>query len=296
MEGNDVLKKNISVIGGDLRIANVAKMLQEDGFEVYTYGLEKADFLENLEKVEFCKSLEEATKKSETVISAIPLSQDDTTVMAPYSHAIIPLKELQKNVKGKKFVAGKLSKDLKADSSIQCYDLLEIEEYAILNAIATAEGAIQIAMEEFPKTLSGSNILVMGFGRIGKIVAKMLQGIGANVYCEARKNEDLAYIKAYGYTPIHLNQLEENLPQFEIIINNIPTLILNQSKLDLLKKDVLIIDLASKPGGVDFEYAKSKNIKTIWALALPGKVAPLSAAEYIRSVLYSLNSGTEFMR
>ena len=121
-------------------------------------------------------------------------------------------------------------------------------------------------MEEYPKTLSSSNILVMGFGRIGKIVAKMLQGIGAKVFCEARKKEDLAYIQAFGYTPIDLSDLEENLGKFDIIINNIPTLILDKSRLNLLKKDVLILDLASKPGGVDFEYAKKQNIKTIWEI------------------------------
>lgn len=76
--------------------------------------------------------------------------------------------------------------------------------------------------------------------------------------------------------------------KFDIIINNIPTLILDKSRLNLLKKDVLILDLASKPGGVDFEYAKKQNIKTIWALGLPGKVAPVSAAEYIKNVLYHI--------
>lgn len=278
------MKNKFAIIGGDMRLVNLAKMLQKDDYTVCTYALEKAEELKSLR----CASLQEAISNSEIIISSIPLSKDGSQVNMSLSSENLTLEELQKNLKGKKFMAGKIPEDLKNDKEIETYDFLEIEEYAILNAIATAEGAIQIAMEEYPKTLSGSNILVMGFGRIGKVISKMLQGIGANVFCEARKNEDLAYIKAYGYTPVHLNELDQTLNQFDIIFNNIPVQILDQKRLDLVKKDVLLIDLASNPGGIDFEYAKLKNIKTIWALALPGKCAPISAAEYIRDTIYSI--------
>ncbi len=279
------VEKKISIIGGDLRIVNLAKMMAEDGFEVVTYALEKAEELNGLAKG---NTLEETIQKSEYIVTSIPLSKDGKIVNTPYSDAKLTVQELHNHLHGKKLISGKLDESFQNDTMIQCYDILEMEEYAVLNAIATAEGAIQIAMEEYPKTLSGSNILVMGFGRIGKIVAKMLQGIGANVYCEARKEPDLAYIKAYGYTPIHLKELDQHLPKFDIIINNIPVQILDKTRLNLVRKDVLILDLASNPGGVDFEYAKQNNIKTIWALALPGKVAPVSAAEYIRDTIYNI--------
>lgn len=279
------VEKKISIIGGDLRIVNLAKMLAEDGFEVVTYALEKAEELSNFAKGE---TLEETIQKSEYIVTSIPLSKDGKMVNTPYSDVKLTVQELHNHLPGKKLISGKLDQSFQNDINFESYDILEREEYAILNAIATAEGAIQIAMEEYPKTLSGSNILVMGFGRIGKILAKMLQGIGANVYCEARKETDLAYIKAYGYTPIHLKNLEEHLPKFDIIINNIPVLVLDKTRLNRVKKDVLILDLASNPGGVDFEYAKQNNLKTIWALALPGKVAPVSAAEYIKDTIYNI--------
>lgn len=278
------MENKFAIIGGDNRLVNLAKMLLEDGFKIGTFALEKAPELQNFA----CSSLEETVAKSDIIVSSIPLSKDGNFVNAPMSDVKLSLEELHQKAKGKKFMAGKIPEMIKKDESIETYDFLEIEEYAIRNAIATAEGAIQIAMEEYPKTLSGSNILVMGFGRIGKVLSKMLQGIGANVFCEARKSEDLAYIQAYGYTPIHLKNLNENLGKFDIIFNNIPVPILDQKRLDLLKKDVLIIDLASSPGGTDFEYAKEKKIKTIWALALPGKCAPISAAEYVRDTIYSM--------
>ena len=141
-------------------------------------------------------------------------------------------------------------------------------------------------MEETQKTLHGSKVLIMGFGRIGKVLAKMLDGIGAKVYCEARKNEDIAWIKAYGYEPIHLNNLNEHLGEFEIIISTIPFQILDKDRLELVNKDAVIIDLASNPGGVDRKAAKEKDLKLIWALSLPGKVAPLTSAIYIKETLY----------
>lgn len=282
------LEKKVSMIGGDSRIVNLAKMMSIDGFEITTFALEKAEELKNFSTIQTCDSLEKAVQNVDFILASIPLSKDGIYVNAPFSDVKLTIEELAQQSKGKKVISGKLETSLKNDKSMECYDILEMEEYAVLNAIATAEGAIQIAMEEFPKTLSGSHILIMGFGRIGKVVAKMLQGIGAKVYCEARKMSDLAYIQAFGYIPISLENLEENLPRFDIIINNIPVKILQEKQLNLVKRDVLIIDLASQPGGVDFEYAKKQNIKTIWALALPGKVAPISAAEYIKDTIYPI--------
>lgn len=282
------MEKKISIVGGDTRIVELVKMLCQDGFEVYTYALEKAETLNQIPQIKFCHSLEELTSKARTIITAIPLSKDNIHMNTPFSDNKIRIDEFCKQAKENLIISGKLNANDWKSQSMKYEDILQREEYAVLNAIATAEGAIQIAMEEFPKTLSGSNILVMGFGRIGKVLSKMLQGIGANVFCEARKMSDLAYIQAFGYQPIPLDDLDENLPKFDIIINNIPTQVLNSKRLDLLKKEVLIIDLASQPGGVDFEYAKQNNIKTIWSLALPAKVAPVSAAEYIKDTVYHI--------
>lgn len=276
------MKRKISLIGGDLRIIDLAKLLKESGFEVLTYALEQSDQLDEFLK---CRSLEKALNDSNIVVSSIPLSQDGKYVKTPFSSEKILITELFRNLENKIFVAGKLNTEFTNSKSILAYDILTDEEYLILNAIPTAEGAVAIAINEYPKTICGSNVLIMGFGRIGKIVSKLFYGIGAKVYCEARKSEDLAYISAYGYIPISLNDLDQELPKFDIIINNIPKMILDKKQLDFLKKDVLIIDLASNPGGVNFEYAKSRNIKTIWALGLPGKVAPVSSAEYIKKII-----------
>lgn len=283
--------QNISIIGGDLRIVKLAELLAKDNFKIKTYAIEEAEELNKIQKIEKCKTLDETIENAEIVIGPIPLSSNNIQINTPFSKKNITLEELAKKIKNKKFIAGNIKKEFyeyNKDNSSEIIDLLEKEELTILNTISTAEGAIQIAMEETIKTLHSSNILILGFGRVGKTLANMLKGIGANVYCEARKNEDLAWIKTYGYEPITLDNLNENLNKFDIIMNTIPSLILKEKEIKYLKKDCLLIDLASSPGGIDIKAAKENGIKTIWALALPGKVAPLTSAEFIRNTIYNI--------
>ena len=129
---------------------------------------------------------------------------------------------------------------------------------------------------------------MLGYGRIGKVLSNMLKGMGANVFCEARKKKDFAYISAYGYNVVHLEDLEKVIGNMDYIFNTIPVKILNKSYLEKVKEDVVIIDLASNPGGVDFEEAKRKNLNVTWALSLPSKVAPKTAGLYLKNKIDSI--------
>lgn len=283
--------KKISIIGGDLRIVKLVEMLAKDEFELYTYAIDKAESLKKIKNIIQCDTIEETIKNGDIIVGSIPLSSNNLEVNTPFSDKTVSLQELAEKIKGKTFIAGNIKKDfldLAKDSNTKIIDLLDREELVVLNTISTAEGAIQIAMEETTRTIHESNVLVLGFGRVGKILANMLKGIGANVFCEARKNVDLAWIKAYGYEPIRLNELENSLGKFNIIINTIPSIILEEKQLEKVNKDCLIIDLASNPGGVDRNSAKKLGIKTIWALSLPGKVAPLTSAEFIKDTIYNI--------
>ncbi len=281
------MEKSITVVGGDLRIVKLIEMLDKDGYKVYTYALENSEDLLNLDSVEMCPTLKEAVKNSKVVVGPVPLSSDKKRLSTPFGRNTVELEEFVDVLKGKYLIAGNIGIKEELDANnIQFTDLLKREEFSVLNTIATAEGTIQIAMEETQRTVHGSNVLVMGFGRIGKVLAKMLAGIGAKVYCEARKDEDISWIKAYGYNPIHLNNLDENLGKFDIIINTIPFQLLVKDRLDLIKKEAIIIDLASNPGGIDRKAAREKGLKVIWALSLPAKVAPLTSAEFIKETLY----------
>lgn len=279
--------KNIAVVGGDLRIVKLVEMLKKENYNVKTFALEKALEIADTKT----SSLAECVKDVDIVIGPLPLSSNGQYVNTPFSIEKLQVEDVLTKIGGKTFIAGSIKPEvyeMAEDKDITILDIIKREELAVLNAISTAEGAIQIAINETPKNLHGNNVLVLGFGRIGKVLSKMLDGIGAKVACEARKTTDLAWIKAYGYEPINLIELKENLNRFDIIINTIPYVLLDRQMLQEVKKDALIIDLASNPGGVDRQAVKELGIKFNWALSLPGKVSPVTSAEFMKETLLNM--------
>ena len=282
-------KKSFLVLGGDLRQLKLASALVSDGYNVKIFGFEGIAIHKD---VKVSDSLEEAIKDIDVVIAPLPASIDNDTINASFYKKDIFFNDIFKCMnKNQLFLGGKLSDkivNLSKVYNIYAIDYFEREELTILNAIPTAEGAIQIAMEEMPITIHNSNCLVLGYGRIGKILSKMLYGLGAKVTVEARKHKDIAWIKSYGYNAVHINDLSEVIGEADVIFNTIPSVVLNMELLSLIKKDCLVIDLASKPGGIDFEQAKNLGIKTIWALSLPGKVAPSTAGDIIKHTILNI--------
>lgn len=283
--------KSLSVVGGDLRSIKLANLFKDDGYKVKIFGFKNADFDVGIEEEE---NLTSALTDIDAIIGPIPLSNDNVNVNTPYYGSKISMNELFKGMnKNQLFLAGKINEKITyiaGSYGIKTIDLLDREEMAVLNAIPTAEGAIQIALEEMPTTLHNANALVLGYGRIGKMLASMLKGIGANVTVEARKFSDIAWIRGYNYKPIMLQDLKLHLKDADVIFNTIPHIILDETLLSKIRKDTLIIDLASKPGGVDIPKAGELGLKTIWALSLPGKVAPVSAAGFIKETICNVFS------
>lgn len=286
------MSTNFAVIGGDLRIIKLVKMLALDGNTVYTYGLEKAEELKSQTNIIFSEKLSKAIPENvEVVIGPIPFSSNGININAPFSEKEISIRELMHYLNAKILIAGSISPDIydmANDEYIEIIDIMKREELAVLNTISTAEGAIEIAIANTNKIIHGSNTLILGFGRIGKVLARKMAGLSARVTCAARKDEDLAWIKAYGHRATNINFLGENLSEFDIIINTVPHLILTQERMQYVKSDCLLIDLASNPGGIDKKSAKDRNLKLVWALALPGKVAPVTTAEFIKDTIYNI--------
>jgi dipicolinate synthase subunit A len=160
------MEKSITVVGGDLRIVKLIEMLDSDGYKVYTYGLEMSEELLQMD-VEMCSTIEETVSYSKVVVGPIPLSSDRKNVSTPFSKVKLPLEDLLKVLKDKKLIAGNILEFFKEQlekEEISYIDLIKREEFSVLNAIATAEGTIQIAMEETQRTIHGTKTLIMGFG------------------------------------------------------------------------------------------------------------------------------------
>ena len=286
------MKTTISVIGGDKRIEYLAQMLKQEKFNIKTFGMENSEMICKEDK---CSSIKECIENSKIIISSIPFSKDDENVFAPYAEKNITIDELKKYTQNKILIAGSIKEEIQNKFiNTKIYDLMKDESLTIMNAVSTAEGAIQIAMQETNQTIHNSKVLILGFGRIGKVLSKNLLSLGANVTCEARKKSDIAWIESYGYKSLELNNLEENINIYEIIFNTIPYLILNKNILKNVRKDCLIIDLASKPGGTDFEECKKLGINAKLELALPGRVAPKTSAKYIKQSIYNIMEGEKW--
>ncbi len=285
------MSMNFAIIGGDLRIIKLAKMLAEEGNTIYTYGIEKAEELKNVANIIFCEKLKHAIQNTEVVIGPIPFSSNGKDINTPFSEHTISIREFMHEMNAKILIAGSILPeiyDLANDEYVEIIDLMKREELAVLNTISTAEGAIEIAISNTNKIIHGSEILILGFGRIGKVLARKMAGLSAKVTCAARKDEDFAWIRAYGHKATNINTLGESLSQYDIIINTVPHLVLTPERLQYVDNDCLLIDLASNPGGIDKKAAKDRNLKLIWALALPGKVAPITTAEFIKDTIYNI--------
>jgi dipicolinate synthase subunit A len=269
------------IIGGDDRLVELANIFSEKGYKVFTHGMERAAncLAENI------GNLEEAVAKCEVIIGPIPFSKEANMLNSSYSEKPIMLEDFFSKITGdKRLFFGALnrnSRELAAKYNIKYFDYHQDESYQILNVIPTVEGAVALMISETKITVYGSKVLVLGYGRIGKLLSDYCKALGAKVYVEARKDEDLTWIKAKGMTPVHLQDLKEYLGDVDVIINTVPAILLDEEMLALVRKDALIIDLASLPGGVDHKAAKEKGLRSIHALGVPGKIAARSAGEYI---------------
>ncbi len=279
------MNKNFAIIGGDLRIVKLAKLLVEENNNIAIYGLEKSEELNSIKKIKKCGSLSQAIENSDTIVAPIPFSSDGVNINTPFSDEKIAIKKLLALLDGKKLIAGSLRQEVVnelSEKNIDFIDVMKMDELAVSNAIATAEGTIELIISNTQINIHGSKILILGFGRVGKVLAQKLKALSAYVTCAVRKKQDLAWIDVNGYNSTDINKLGKELSEFDVIINTVPSLILTDERLKYIKEDSLLIDLASRPGGIDIEAAERRKIKTIWALALPGKVSPVSTAKYIK--------------
>ncbi len=286
------------VLGGDLRNIALADHLILDDKKVEVYGFSKYSAQQN-SKMNFSKNLKKCIKNAEVIIGPIPCCSDNNVLNTPFNGSVITVDAVFDLMEpGQVFIAGRIGPDvlkMAKNRNIPIFDILERNEMAILNAIPTAEGVIQIAMEEMKTTLHGANVMVLGYGRIGKILCKMLQGIGANVFAVSRRHDDAAMSKSFGYTPLHFGQLPEHLGHMGLIVNTVPSIILDKHNLKFVDRQCLIIDVASKPFGVDEEACQHEGLQVIFAASLPGKVAPVTAAAYIKETVFNILNDTNFV-
>lgn len=281
-------QNTFGILGGDKRQVALAESIAADGYTVYALGFDRTAFSNGVRKTE---DLDEVVQHCENIIFPLPVTVDGGTLNMPYSEQKIPLddqfaeKMRHKQVFGG--MMGKLYRTSEIWDEIDTYDYFTREELAVKNAILTAEGAVEIAMREYPGTLNGAKCLIAGFGRIGKSLCLALRGLHAEVTASARNRADLAWIEVFGCHAIHTDEIFEH-GQYDIVFNTIPAPVFSRKMLAKAHHGTILIDLASAPGGIDFEAAAKLPIHAVQALSLPGRVAPKAAAEIIKNTIYNI--------
>ncbi len=297
MQRNDIDKMynniKIGLLGGDLRQVALAKKLASMGFETAVWGLGVggSDMLGEAVK---CVDFRSAISSSSAVILPLPISADGLRVNCPLAKDSEELRLtqlvglLEKNTI---VLAGRLTDETRAvfdSGGIKIIDYYESEELQIKNAVPTAEGALAIAMNELPVTIRKSKCAVLGYGRIGKVLAEMLNNMGADVTVAARKSTDRVWAETVGCNSEDFKEFFKSDEKFNVIFNTVPSCIIGKEELSKIPLDTLIIDLAASPGGIDVKAVRESGHKVIWALSLPGKCSPFTAGEIIGDTIVDI--------
>ena len=277
-----------AVIGGDKRSALLCRQLAADGHKVYTYALEKAELTADTPKA---GCIQGCVYGANCVVLPTP-AENNGLLIAPYSAETLSMEDVIGALwPGQLLCGGKFS-DMTVveaiNSGIDVADLLRRQDFAVGNAALTAEGAVELLMQQSEKSVLGSSMLVTGWGRIGKILSLRLKWLGARVTVAARRASDRALSAALGLEALSYEELEGRMEGFDYIVNTVPARVLSDAMLCCAATDALLLELASAPGGFDRTLAENIGLKALSAPGLPGKCAPWAAARLIKEAIYAV--------
>ncbi|MBM7586884.1 dipicolinate synthase subunit A [Bacillus pakistanensis] len=284
----------IAVLGGDARQLEIIRKLTELDAKLSLVGFEQLDHAftgatkEKLTEVNF--------SEVDAIILPVPGTSLDGDVDTIFSNEKIKITEeilmqAPSHCVVYSGITNRYLDDIIQSSNKKLVQLFERDDVAIYNSIPTVEGTIMMAIQHTDFTIHGSNVTVLGLGRVGMSVARTFHHLGARVKVGARKSEHLARISEMGLTPFHLDDLQNEVNDCDICINTIPVLIVTANVIAKMPSHTLVIDLASKPGGTDFRYAEKRGVKALLAPGLPGIVAPKTAGQILANVLSQLLEG-----
>lgn len=158
-------------------------------------------------------------------------------------------------------------------------DVSKHEDFVMKNAVLTAECALGEAITRLPCSIAESEILIIGYGRIGKALADLMKKCKARVTVSARKAADLSWIRAQGMNAVSVGNEPISWQEFRCIFNTVPYNIIDPSVFDRLPSYFDYFELASSPGGLPASAIEKLNKQYHALPGLPGKLAPEQAGK-----------------
>lgn len=277
-----------AVVGGDRRAAILCAMLARDGHRVYAYALERAEMPPEVIKT---GCIQGCVYGADCVILPLPAERGGL-LNAPLSGAVLKMEELIGALWPGQILAGGRFSDhsceLALRAKLRLEDIMLRPDFVQENAALTAECAIARLIEGSERALLGAEVLICGWGRIGRALALRLYALGARVTVAARARGDRAEARSFGLGALDYTGLEGEMERFDFVVNTVPARVITEAMLCTAQETALILELASPPGGFDRNLAGNIGLRVEAAPGLPGKSAPYSAAGLIRRAVYEI--------
>jgi len=275
---------NVLVIGGDKRFLYLSRILEEKDCHVRNFGIDA-------KKEEYdMESFEDEVKRADVIILPIPYTKDGITVNTPLCDECLYLSKIYTNVKADALIfGGVVGERFLPPENLNFYDYAKRDDFAYLNAVPTAEGAIEAVMKHMPGTVLGSNALVTGFGKCAKILSFTLKSLGANVTVCARRSSDLSFARALGMNGVRISKMKNHLGTADVIFNTVPHIIFGKEELKLIRKECPLADIASLPGGADKVLAQREGVNYLFLPGIPGKYSPSKGAQIILETIENIS-------
>lgn len=274
----------ILIIGGDTRYVEIIRRLTQHKAQLSLIGYKELALENGSVQCTIFDDIEPG--RYDAIILPITGINDEGKISSYFSGKSIQMPpgffdELKPSCHIFSGVQTSFLKQIEARYTFKITYLFEKDEIAIQNAIPTAEGLILLTIQNTDVTLHGSNVLILGFGRLGQTLVRVYHHLGAKVTVAARETAHRARAREMGVEAVSMEELTSYLSKADICINTIPAQILSEERLYHLPHHVLLIDAASRPGGVDLVYAEQRGIRTLIAPSLPGLVAPKTAGRIL---------------
>jgi dipicolinate synthase subunit A len=279
MAENELTGRVVAVIGGDTRMLEHMRQARRAGAVVQHYG--GVPGAEQAAGRPQSASLADAVKEANIISCPIPGIGTDDAVFAKFTDERLKLTSEVLRGAGPGallFTCWETPQTLEwaKGTPVTIVGYAEDDELAILHSIPTAEGAVRTAIEHTEDTLLGMEVLCIGLGRVGMTVADAFLGMKSKVTLAARNPAQLARARTLGFGPVPLTQLQSQLGRFSLLVSSSSGRTITREMLAATKLDVVVIDLCSPPGSVDFDSAKELGRKVVWARAQAGR-APRSS-------------------
>lgn len=169
-------------------------------------------------------------------------------------------------------------------SNRECVFMMNDKEVISKNSIPTVEGIIADVIVNTDITVKDSDILVFGYGNIGKVLVEYLTLLGANVTVSIIEENDKLYLdsnRIKNFYSTDTNRLISEIGKNDIIINTVPSVIVNDDLVKYVNRNAYILDISSHPHGINQEVLDEFFIKNKLYLGIPGKVAPKTSGKIL---------------